>query len=379
MAVLGVAIMTASGLASTGLFLASKAAKEWKYPWWGMMLACIFSMCLGLTALALIRGTKLPPRAEARWILLRASLSGTQFILSICAVQVGASAGDVAALMSINIVGAAVLGHFFLQERINCIQGGAAFLSCAGAVLVVQPPFLFGSGTSSTSLLGCLLTVAAGFLRAGMYVSSRKCGQVSVLWPSLIVCIMCTPVFLVLTLLMDDAPVAAIFEQPLAILAFTVALLVVNVLGIVLGVLGSIMCPAAVSAGVFTTSSMLSAYLAQSLLFNHAPGAATMAGASAMLLAVFLLNFARLRSATPEIQRQSTFGPGMFPEEVASDSASGDNESLAVSDDNESLASFAAAEFAMVNPHMERVRFRKGGVAEAKVVAETIGAFDLAM
>lgn len=377
MVLLGVAIMTASGLASTGLFLASKAAKEWKYPWWGMMLACIFSMCLGLTALAFLRGTKLPPRTEARWILLRASLSGTQFILSICAVQVGASAGDVAALMSINIVGAAVLGHIFLHERINFIQGFAAFLSCAGAVLVVQPPFLFGSG-SSTSLLGCLLTVAAGFLRAGMYVSSRKCGQVSVLWPSLIVCIMCTPVFLVLSLLMDDAPVAAIVEQPLAVLAFTVALLVVNVLGIVLGVLGSIMCPAAVSAGVFTTSSMLSAYLAQSLLFSHVPGPATLAGASAMLLAVFLLNFARVRSATPAIQRQSTFGPGMVPgEDAVSESASDNSESLA--DDNESLASFAAAEFTMVNPHTERVRLRKGGVGEAKVVAQTIGAFDLAI
>jgi hypothetical protein len=182
---------------------------------------------------------------------------------------------------------------------------------------------------------------------------------------------------------MDDAPVAAVVKQPLAILAFTVVLLVVNVLGIVLGVLGSIMCPAAVSAGVFTTSSMLSAYLAQSLLFNQAPSIATMAGASAMLLAVFLLNFARVRSATPAIQRQSTFGPGMVPgepgEEAASESASGDNESLAVSDDNESLASFAAAEFAMVNPHMERVRLRKGGVSEARVVAETIGGFDLAI
>jgi len=379
MVFLGVAIMTASGLASTGLFLASKAAKEWKYPWWSMMLACIFSMCLCLTAIALIRGTKLPPRREAQWILLRAFLSGSQFILSICAVQVGATAGDVAALMSINIVGAAVLGHFFLQERINCIQGGAAFLSCAGAVLVVQPPFLFGSG-SSTSLLGCLLTVMAGFLRAGMYVSSRKCGQVSVVWPSLIVCIMCTPVFLVLSLLMDDAPVAVMVEKPLSILAFTVALLVVNVLGIVLGILGSIMCPAAVSAGVFTTSSMLSAYVAQSLLFNHAPSIPTIAGASAMLLAVFLLNFARVRTATPAIQRQSTFGPGMVPgEQAVPESVSDDSESLAVSDDNESLASFAAAEFAMVNPHMERVRLRKGGISEAKVVAETIGAFDLAI
>jgi len=179
---------------------------------------------------------------------------------------------------------------------------------------------------------------------------------------------------------MDDAPVAATVEQPVAILAFTVALLVVNVLGIVLGILGSIMCPAAVSAGVFTTSSMLSAYLAQSLLFNHAPGLATMGGASAMLLAVFLLNFARFRAATPAIQRHSNFGPSMVPgEQAASESVSDDSESLAVSDDNESLASFAAAEFAMVNPHMERVRLRKGGVSAAKVVAETIGAFDLAM
>merc|ERR1719329_488969 len=113
-----------------------------------MNVVCYLPMFFCFALLAWVQGAKLPPLAEAKWMLLRGLSSACQFILSISAVQVGATAGDVAALMSINIVGAAVLGHFLLQERINGIQAGAAFLSCAGAIFVVQPPFLFGSSSA---------------------------------------------------------------------------------------------------------------------------------------------------------------------------------------------------------------------------------------
>lgn len=81
------------------------------------------------------------PRAadapEVKWITTRALLGSVNLLLAVYAVQIGSAAGDVAALMSINVVVAALLGHFLLGERLRWIHSLA--LVCSGGVWVAFP------------------------------------------------------------------------------------------------------------------------------------------------------------------------------------------------------------------------------------------------
>jgi len=103
-------------------------------------------------------------------------------------------------------------------------------------------------------------------------------------------------------------------------------------------VIGSALCPAAVSTTAYTSANMTSGYVAQLLLYNATPSPLTLSGALLMLAAVIIMVFSRKPAKSVD---------DMLADHVPScdNLANGDN------DDDESIASFIASEFAISSPH----------------------------
>merc|ERR1712010_388818 len=83
-----------------------------------------------------------------------------------------------------------------------------------------------------------------------------------------------------------DPPFGRELEEPLPTTGLVLTSFVAGILSITASTLGSMLCPAAVSATVQTSSGMVLGYLAQILLFDAMPGWLTIAGAVVMLFAV---------------------------------------------------------------------------------------------
>jgi len=110
---------------------------------------------------------------------------------------------------------------------------------------------------------------------------------------------------------------------------------------------------------------MVSSYIAQSLLFSEVPEPLTVGGAALMLSAVVVTAMARLpgKHDLPAVATGSD--PEVQPDPKSRDDISND-------DDNESLASFIAAEFVEWEPHEKHVRLRRPGAQDPS--ARQIGA-----
>mmetsp|Transcript_123512 Transcript_123512/g.395062 ORF Transcript_123512/g.395062 Transcript_123512/m.395062 type:complete len:202 (-) Transcript_123512:219-824(-) len=161
-------------------------------------------------------------------------------------------------------------------------------------------------------------------------------------------------------------------REPWQAAGYIAANLVLSLLSISFKYMGPKFCPAALSATVYTASSMLSGYTAQIVLFGVIPGAYTLGGAALMLLAVFAMALARHSQPKKE---------AMSP--TASPTADGQQSPLDIdmspaptndldNGETESLATFIASEFSELSHH-ERTARRRVGAATAPD-AQQIGA-----
>lgn len=179
-------------------------------------------------------------------------------------------------------------------------------------------------------------------------ICARKCGQVSALYLALTLNVVAGVVFLVVpfTHLYELRSVELCWQEPWVAsgwLAFHVVAALCALLG---GALGSKLCPAAVSATVFTGSGMVFGYGSQVLFFGRSPDMVTLLGSALMLLAVVIMTVFRVQP--PAQADEKVEDAASEPENT---SAHPDALCAEARDDDESLVSFAASEFAEFEAH----------------------------
>jgi len=373
---LGMAMLSLCGLCHTGNLVFAKVMNDLHFPSWYIMCGGNISLALAFGSIFLVTKAALPKRLEGKWVFGRSMFGMLSFVSAVQAVQVGAAPGDVAALTSVNIVVAAIMGHLFLSERLNYEHVGALMCSIIGAVFISKPSFLFGTDGRDSPWIGYLLALSSGFLQASEFICARKSADVSVNLLSLFMSVSSLPVFLLLGWLREGTPSAV--ANAMSSMAVTLSFIAVScALGfgaILAGTVGSVLCPAAISATMFTCSSMVLGYAAQTVLFGQAPSLLTIVGAVMMLFAVGIM--AATRVPKPGVDADLSLDRTV-PEASASE-GHGDNTGTRASshvseeDDAESLVSFVAAEFATVGPHLGSVRFRGPGLND-KATGDVLG------
>jgi len=306
---LGVLFNVTAGLVVAGDMVLNIVMTRDGRPYWSTTTVALF--IASLVVAGYLVATRTPALAQNRliWIALRGTLGGAYWILSIVAVQVGAPPGDVAALMSLSIVSAALLGRILLGEELRLLQHGAIAFSLAGALLISRPVFLFGGDGGSSSAheqheggivwLGHLLAVVAGVTQSCAYISSRKAADVAVGFHTLS-SMMASTAF---SCVIPFTPIAG-REIPQMMLSFplestgwvAIAFALASV-SVALASAGAMLCPAVVSVTSYTTASMLGGYAVQTLIFNRAPSWTTLLGAALMMAAVLLMAAAKAPSA----------------------------------------------------------------------------------
>merc|ERR1712224_793294 len=209
-------------------------------------------------------GARLPKASQAIFAMLRAVFGTFSFLTGIIAVQIGAAPGDVAAITSINIVFAALLGHMFLKERLRCVHIMALTLSICGATFIGRPEALFGTSQSGrSSLAGNVLALISGFLISCVFICARKSTDISMAHMASLTAAVASPICFVLPFapFIEEAPFSVALASPKTLAGLVGVTITIIVLGIALDTIGSVMCPAAVSATVRTTSSMVCGYV----------------------------------------------------------------------------------------------------------------------
>lgn len=206
--------------------------------------------------------------------------------------HVGAAPGDVAALNSINIVVAAFIGRVVLKESLRGVYLAAMVFSVTGAVLVSQPEFIFGASLrSGAAWLGYVCAASSGFVHDCYFIIARCAADVSPWILTLSMVALCAILCALLphTGIVQEAPLNVAFTSPLAAAGFTAIAFATTWCSASFLCAGSVLCPAAVSATVYTASSLAFGYIAQVVIFGLKPSVLTLVGAALMLVAVVLM------------------------------------------------------------------------------------------
>ncbi|CAK9062585.1 unnamed protein product [Durusdinium trenchii] len=342
----GVLLMIASGIFVTGDMVASKLIENSGWPYWYL----ISGVCLVATGVngAMLRalGVAWPKLEELKWVVSRSFLQSLQWHSMVLAVLVGASPGDVAALSSVDIIAAALLGLVFLGEKLSLLHFFALVISAVGAIFISKPEFIFGLEEGEhRSNLGSVLALFSGLLQAASFICARKSADVSVGILTFCNLLLGTAVSLLPPMLpMVHASWQPVMAEPGTAMLIVLLLVLLTTLSIVLPAAGSTRCPAAVSATVFTSSCMVSGYLSQVFFFQEIPSTLTILGAACMLLSVVLM-------ALPSPEREAAPESKDTIQEEA--------------DETPSLGSFVASEVSFrTSPARRRVR---------TILAEQIG------
>jgi len=339
----GILLMISTGICVTSEMVTSKLIEASGWPYWYLLagsslLATIFN------GLALWwRRTEVPARSDLKWVLARSVFEDLHWYGAILAVILGAAPGDVAALTSIDIIAAALLGLVFLGEQVSFVHFLALGLSAAGAILISQPEFIFGFTSPNRSPVGYVLALLSGCFQACSFVCARKSAHISIGVLTFCSLLLSVPMGLVPTLLpmKHQASWQLVADHPWQALGLLLLLTFWTMFSIMLPAAGATRCPAAVSATVFTSSCMVSGYLAQILLFQELPQLLTVLGAGAMLLSVVLM-------AVPCNSAEPCEEPKVSETETAATDAM---------DDTLSLGSFVASEVSFCSSS-SRVRLR---------------------
>lgn len=351
-----------AGAVGTAELVWGKMLKDLGFPYFRVMGFSAFLSSLAFALVAKISGAHFPKTSQAVWAMLRAVFGTLTFLTMIIAVQIGAAPGDVAALTSINIVFAALLGHLFLSERLRCMHILALLLSISGAVLIAKPDIIFGASDSGmSSVIGNLLALTSGFCISCVFICARKSADISMThmacYTAGVASILCS--VLPFAPFIDEVSFSVALASPWTLLALVGASLAITVLAISLDTIGSVACPAAVSATVRTASSMICGYMAQTLLFDMVPEVLTIVGAVLMLAAVVIMASVRVSQRQPPVETETD-------QHVMSDTGSNVSTDTA----KESLACFVASEFAEWEPHIN-MRLRRPST-NSRPVARTI-------
>lgn len=373
--------MAAYSFGVTGQLVLNTILAKRGWPVWYILTTVSCLMLLTFSIIFFARKMPWPEPWQVKWVILRSFCVTLSYLFSFVAVHATGAVGDVNALTSINVVAASTLGHVFLNERLRLVHVSAVLCSLVGAAFIARPAFLFGDpkGDGASLFFGYTFALAAGFVRAMAFVSARKYGQVSIVYNSSWVMAMNAVLFaaLPLTPLAEEESLKLVVESPwlaAACVAVNAALVVACLAS---GILGSMLCPAAVSATVFTASGMVAGYFAQSVIFRSAPDLLSLLGALLMFFAVVLMTFFRVRPSEANVAAD---GSGQNAEEghlsIEENVPGGFQEAghLPIGDDGtESLFEFAASEFADFEPHSETLRLRRQGAAADSVGAQVIG------
>ncbi|CAE7302870.1 putative transport protein [Symbiodinium microadriaticum] len=358
--VIGILLMLASGVSVTSQMAISKMIEEMQWPYWYLLASsCLMAgvvnalhvWCLGIAC---------PQRKDIKWVLARAVFENFHWIGAMLSVIVGAAPGDVAALTSIDIIAAALLGLVFLGERVSILHLFALILSVAGALCISQPQFLFGSiQGAGESPAGYCIALLSGCFQACSFVCARKSAHIPVSLLSLVSLLLSAPAALLVPLVQHEhSAFGVVMERPWQAIWLLLTLTVWISISILLPAAGATRCPAAVSATVFTAASMITGYLAQTVLFHNAPKPLKLVGAFCMLCSVVLMAI--------RCQAKESEGPSCA--ESVSEAAT-----AAEDDENLSLGSFVASEVSFTSSS-SRLRRRASSFKATEPLAQRFGA-----
>lgn len=343
---------------------------EFGWAYWHITTIGLFISCLVLVARIAVSRVSMPDRRAIKWIAFRGVFGGVYWALGIVAVQVGAGPGDVAALLSINIVMAAFLGRAFLGEELRVVHIAALVCSLVGAVLISRPAFIFGVAAHAESAwFGHLCAAFAGCAQSLAFLCSRKAAEVPTsihtfasMVASLVICVV-----LVFSNMMEQPSKDIMTDSPLLTAAFVAGAFVVNIAAVSCMCFAAAVCPVAITATCYTASTMMFGYVAQVLIFDGAPDAITLVGAAFMLLAVVLMMGARVGG-----RGRSSVTPATGAESATEAVQGVDGEE----DENDSLSSFIATElcsFQTTTVKATSMRFRGSLSGEDTVLPQEIG------
>ena len=249
----------------------------------------------------------------------------------------------------------------------------ALLLSVAGALCISQPQFLFGDVGEQQSPLGYCLAMMSGCFQACSFVCARKSAHISVSLLAFVTLLFAVPAALLPPIFRVGGATNSfepVLEKPWQAVGLLCILTVWTFFSILLPAAGATRCPAAVSATVFTSSSMITGYVAQTILFGNAPKPLKLLGAGCMLLSVVMM---AIRCHVPEPEEACTADTAGGAEVVLEPGAAEDDETL-------SLGSFVASEISFTSSSRSLRRRSTAGSANAansaglKPVAQRLGA-----
>mmetsp|Transcript_107645 Transcript_107645/g.273322 ORF Transcript_107645/g.273322 Transcript_107645/m.273322 type:complete len:390 (+) Transcript_107645:70-1239(+) len=372
--IIGMLLIMVAGIGVTSIVILSVVIKELGMPYYTLVGVAI--MVVGLCEAGYLASRGEFSKVESRhikWVWMRGVCGTGTLVFGLMAVQTGAPVGDVSALGSVNAVVAALLGRAFLGEPLGALHIAAVGLSILGAFLVSKPQALLGLGPSGVAVpwLGYLLAVLSGILSGGSFIASRKAQAVSPLMMSFSVCIQETPVIILLPLLnlVDEVPLTVLVGSPLQGASVFAGLMLLVFISVAAMSAGSQLCPAAAGSTIYTSVSMALGFTAQIVLSSETPDVVTLSGASSMLLAVCLMAISR-RWYSPKLPSPQTLGPEVgTPASAMSESSGAAAAEVDDEDENESLASFVAAEFSglSASPKAQAARQRRAPAVAAAV------------
>lgn len=345
----GMILMVFQGLCVTANLMLGRLLKDLQLPFFRISAVSAGLMCCMIVVGLTVVGVELPAKTTRKWVFARGVFGVANFVFLVLAVRVGTSAGDVASLASVNTIVAALAGRIFLKEQLRGWHFFAIGCCLLGGLLISKPKFLFGASAGESSWLGCGLAVAGGFAAAGIAISSRKSGTVSVWWLTLCTLFLSGNAFVILPWMgaVEDFSLEPFKHSTWNVMLWVMLLLGIMLLAILSSSAGNQWCPAAVSATIGTAARMVWGYLAELLVFGNTPEPLTLTGATLMLLSVLVMTLAR----KPAPQGQAASSPSAASQDCAPTGLPDTQD-----DDDESLGSFMASEFAVKEAHEARLR-----------------------
>jgi len=339
---IGVACMIANGFLQALQQIFVKLIESHAFPSY-FMLAVANSVGFVIQAVRIQAfGISAPIRAQYKMLALRGLLAATRNVCLFSAVLLGANLGDISAMSSVSALVAPLLGRLFLGEVLQWKHALAFCCTCAGVVLITQPPFIFrGERQSQAAILGDFLAVGAGVLLAFQYVVSRKLStNVHPAFESLTAQLAGAPMSLALGFASSSHSELAdslqeVTSHPWQCIGLQAAITGALVFGTSAGSVGSQRCPAGVSAILNLATRMVTTFAAEILFFNWPVNMWTLLGAALMLLSCLITTLSRKPRPSVEITDS----------QLSHDSPRSETSTSTAASDSDTLAAFASAEF----------------------------------
>ncbi|XP_040848375.1 solute carrier family 35 member G1 isoform X1 [Ochotona curzoniae] len=143
---------------------------------------CVFQMLVIIPCLIYRKTGFIGPKDQRIFLVLRGLLGSSAMILLYYAYKT-TSLADATVITFSCPVFTALFAWIFLKEKYSLWDAFFTFFTIVGVILIVRPPFLFGSNTSGTEgnytvrLLGTLAAVASAVFAAMTLVILRKMGK----------------------------------------------------------------------------------------------------------------------------------------------------------------------------------------------------------